>query len=73
MFLTLEALVYDADFSPSQIEARQHSVRSSYLSVVLLLVQAPSLRSIDSESAQVTSLRADILIYWQTDVASKSV
>ena len=73
MPLTLVALVYSAVFNPTQIEAGRRSVLSTYLSVVLLLVQAPSIRSTDSQSPRVTSLSANILISRQMDVTSESI
>ena len=73
MSLTLVALVYDAVFNPARTVGRQLDLRSTYLSVVLLLVQAPSVRSIDSEIPRVTRLGANILMFWQTDVTSGSI
>ena len=71
--LTLVSFAYGAVFTPTPIEARQLSVRSTYLSVVLLLVQAPSVRSIDSKIPRVTRLGANILMFWETDVTSGSI
>ena len=73
MSLTLVALEYDAVFNPTRIEARRNHVRVTYLSVVLLLVHTPSVRSIDSQIPRVTRLGANILMFSQKDVTSESI